>query len=345
MESDKNQRGHTIRVVVVDNTRIHTQLLADALRRDAGLDVTSTEPNSQALFATIELHRPDVLLISSTLDEDPSRGLSVLRELHSSQPELRAVVLLDSSKDEVILGAFRAGARGIFRRHESIETLRECVRSIHQGKIWANHEELALALKALAASPTVQAVNSNGRALLSRRELEVVQSLAEGLTNQEIAARLGLSQHTVKNYLFRVFDKLGVSNRIELLFMTLSERNALSGLAENNPGAARTMIPWESISAAECEKAAADGILPAQIGLAQKIGNKNPVAAYAWYLIALEQISKATKSMLPLMGPEQIVEAERRAAEWMSRSKKRPAVSPVESEPSGLATSTAATAD
>lgn len=345
MESDKAQRGHLIRVVVADNTLIHTQLLADALRRDPGLEVTGSEPNSRALLATTEVHQADVLLISSTLEEEPNRGLAVLRELHASRPDLRAVVLLDSTKDEVILCAFRAGARGIFRRHESVETLRECIRSVHQGKIWANHEELSLALKALAASPTVQAVNANGRALLSRRELEVVQSLAEGLTNQEIATRLGLSQHTVKNYLFRVFDKLGVSNRIELLFMTLSERNGLAGISENGGASSGgTSVPWENASLAECEKGAAEGLLSAQLALAQKAGNKNPIAAYAWYLIAVGQISRATKTMLAHMDPEQIVEAERRAAEWIHRSKKRSATL-VEQESSRLPTSTAATAD
>jgi len=66
-------------------------------------------------------------------------------------------------------------------------------------------------------------VNGNGLSLLSRREMEVVRCLAEGLTNREIAERLQLSQHTIKNYLFRVFDKLGVSSRVELLFMTLNQ--------------------------------------------------------------------------------------------------------------------------
>ena len=73
------------------------------------------------------------------------------------------------------------------------------------------------------SSPTVRAVDANGLNLLSKRELEVVRCLAEGLTNREIADRLGLSQHTIKNYLFRVFDKLGVSSRLELLFMTLAQ--------------------------------------------------------------------------------------------------------------------------
>ena len=71
----------------------------------------------------------------------------------------------------------------------------------------------------------VRAVDANGLSLLSKREMDVVRSLAEGLTNREIAERLGLSQHTIKNYLFRVYDKLGVSSRLELLFMTLTQAN------------------------------------------------------------------------------------------------------------------------
>ena len=85
----------------------------------------------------------------------------------------------------------------------------------------------------------VRAVDANGLSLLSKREMDVVRSLAEGLTNREIAERLGLSQHTIKNYLFRVYDKLGVSSRLELLFMTLTQAGApqaASALASSGAG-------------------------------------------------------------------------------------------------------------
>jgi DNA-binding NarL/FixJ family response regulator len=226
MQEVQDSRGEAIRVLVADDTRIHTQLLAEALKRDHGLDVISSPSHSRDLIVAATLHEVEVVVISANLDEEPLRGFEVLRELRAKRPQVQAIVLLDSSKREAIVQAFRAGARGIFSRHESIETLSKCVRSVHQGQIWANSQQMSFAVEALAASPTVRAVDANGLNLLSKRELDVVRSLAEGLTNREIAERLGLSQHTIKNYLFRVFDKLGVSSRLELLFMTLSQAGA-----------------------------------------------------------------------------------------------------------------------
>ena len=226
MQSTLNPGGQAIRVLVADDTRIHTQLLADALRRDPQLEVISPPAQSSDFVAAVKLHRVNVVVLSSNLDEEPLRGFELLRELRAANPDLLAVMLLDSSKKETVLQAFRAGARGIFSRHDSVEILSKCIRSVYEGQIWANSEQLSFAVEALASSPVVRAVDSNGLSLLSKRELDVVRSLAEGLTNREIAQRLGLSQHTIKNYLFRVYDKLGVSSRLELLFMTLTQAGA-----------------------------------------------------------------------------------------------------------------------
>lgn len=242
MSSSHNPGEETIRVLVADDTRIHTQLLADALRRDHQLEVVSLPPRSRDLIESVRQHKVGVVVLSSNLDEEPLRGFELLRQLRASDADIPAIMLLDSSKREAVLQAFRAGARGIFSRHDSLETLSKCIRSVYQGQIWANSQQLSFAVEALASSPEVRAVDSNGLSLLSKREMDVVRSLAEGLTNREIAQRLGLSQHTIKNYLFRVYDKLGVSSRLELLFMTLTQNGAAqpqgasTNRHENRPG-------------------------------------------------------------------------------------------------------------
>jgi two-component system nitrate/nitrite response regulator NarL len=318
-----------IRVLVADNTQIHTQLLADALKREQGLEVISADSDSHALIATAAAHKADVVLVSSNLDEEPHRAFQILRELRASHPRIRPVMLMDSSKRELILHAFRAGARGIFSRHDSIESLCKCVRSVHEGQIWANSLQMSFAVEALASSPTPRAVDANGLDLLSKREMEVVRSLAEGLTNREIAERLGLSQHTIKNYLFRVFDKLGVSSRVELLFMTLSQASPAPSLLPSLWANPANGSRHDEATLAICQKAAEQGLAAAQLALAQtysarQSGPMDLVNAYKWYLIVNEQISRAKDQINKTMTMEQVFEAEQRAAEWMRKTKKVP---------------------
>jgi two-component system, NarL family, nitrate/nitrite response regulator NarL len=309
-----------IHVLVADNSLMHTQLLGDALKRDKCLRVISSSSNTKSIVeATLE-HHFDVLLISSNMEEQPDRGLELLRDLCESRPTLRAVVLLDSPQAELILEAFRAGARGVLTRFESVQTLSKCVRCVHDGQIWASSEQISLALGALASAHTVHA-SGRGLSLLSKREIEIVQSLAEGLTNREIAQRLGLSQHTVKNYLFRVFDKTGASNRMELLFMLLGPNSSThSPLNELSKADSPAELP-DAVRMAEYQQAAERGVLVAQLLLAQfllyrKATPDDTVEAYKWYLIAKNQILQASKALGQTLTVEQLLHAEQFAANW-----------------------------
>src|SRR5579872_1308432 len=316
------QSGATDRVcvLVADNSPIHTQLLAEALKRDRALEVTTADSGVEGLLAAVSKRNVDVVVISSNLDEQVNKGFEVLRQLRAANRNLRSVVLLDSSKEEIVLEAFRAGARGIFGRHGSLDALSKCIHCVHQGQIWGNSEEMSLVLEALASAPSVRAVDANGMDLLSKREKEVVQCLAEGLSNREIAERLGLSQHTVKNYLFRVFDKLGVSSRVELLFMTLSQANGSHPALVD--AAARENHAETAVHA--CTKAAEGGQAAAQIALAEICSSRRTprdlADAYMWYLIADQQVSAARKNLSRLLTPEQVLEAEQRAALWLGKS-------------------------
>ena len=351
MAFEQHSVQETIRVLVSDNTQIHTQLLADALRRDRGLRVVGSPSHSRDLIAAATAHNIEVAVISCNLDEEPLRGLEVLREMRNSRPEIRAVVLLDSSKREVVVESFRAGARGVFSRHDSLETLCKCVRQVHAGQIWGNSEQMAFAVEALAASPSVRAVSADGLSLLSKREMDVVRCLAEGLTNREIADRLGLSQHTIKNYLFRVFDKLGVSSRLELLFLTLTQPAAYQparplafGVPPNahlNGSSQASLLAW-------CQEAAEKGIPTAQVALAQMYWHgknvaKDTVSAYMWYLISertshelKDEIGLAKRKLADLLTTEEMVAAQKKAAD---RFKKTPKPAPAGAAPLGRVSS------
>ena len=212
----------TVRVLVADNNVIHTELLAQAIGKDRHIRVVELSTSCQEARRGALHANPDVLLISETLDQRPGGGLEVVREIRNTHPEMKSIVLLDCSKPEKVVEAFRAGAKGIFCRNQAIKMLCKCILAVFQGQIWANSSELSFSLEALSATPSLCSTNVGGFSVLSDRERDVVRCVAEGLANREIAMRLNISQHTVKNYMFRIFEKLGVSSRLELLFLAMS---------------------------------------------------------------------------------------------------------------------------
>ena len=216
------QETRPIRVLVADNSAIHSELLSEALGRDRRFTVVGSATNSTEIHHHARQSMPDVLLISASLDDKPEGGLDVLAESRAAHPRLKTVVLLESPKREIIIQAFRLGARGVFSRNSPVKVLGKCISCVQGGQIWASSQELGFLLEALAVTPAVRPVDSVGLNQLSARELEVVNCLAEAMSNQEIAQRLKLSRHTIKNYMFRIFNKVGVSSRVELLFYALS---------------------------------------------------------------------------------------------------------------------------
>jgi len=319
-----------IRVLVMDGSFIHTQLLSEALRRDQGLEVSSCDSAQAAVSARVQ-GTFDVLLISANLVEQPYRGLEVLRELRAARPQMRAIVLLDPTNSEAVLDAFRAGAKGVFSCDESVDKLCKCIRCVHKGQIWANARETTLALEALASAPALHAVDANGLNLLSKREMEIVQCVAEGLTNREIADRLGLSRHTIKNSLFRIFDKLGVSNRLELLLMTLSRDCNPQSMFSSFLRSCKNGILQDDCTLEECQQAAEQGSPVAQLLLAQLYATRNDprdiILAYKWYSIAIAQLSQSTKKLKKMMTAKQRSHVEEMTADWLKRSPKIPAAS------------------
>jgi len=136
---------------------------------------------------------------------------------------IRIIVLIDADEHELVVNAFRSGARGVFCRTGSSKELRKCIQRVHEGQIWANSAQMERIVDALMQTPRLSAMYSKDISVLSKREEQVCQLAAVGLSNREISRKLELSEHTVKNYLFKIFSKLGISTRIELVLYALSQ--------------------------------------------------------------------------------------------------------------------------
>lgn len=199
---------------------MNTQLLVDALARDPQFHMIDSPSSAAAILNLIKREKPHVVLISAKLGDNYLGGFDLARDVRAQSPAPRVVMLLDSSERTGVIEAFRAGAQGVFCRTEPFRLLAKCIQCVNAGQVWASSCELQFVLEALN-QPAMANLKSNGESLLSAREVDVVRCVAEGLSNREIAQRLMLTEHTIKNYLFRIFDKLGVSSRVEVVLFAL----------------------------------------------------------------------------------------------------------------------------
>ena len=216
-----------ISVIVAQSAAMAGQLLCRALTEQRRhLVVIGCTHTPKELLKQIAEHQPDVAVISSSLEGDPKGGLKVVRELRVSSPTTCPILLLDSSNPEEVINAFSAGAKGVACQTDPFEVLCKCIRCVHAGQIWADSTQLQGIFKTLAEREPARIVSAKGIPLLTKREEQIAHMVAEGLPNREISAKLGVTLYTVKNHLFRIYGKLGISNRVELVLYALSSRQS-----------------------------------------------------------------------------------------------------------------------
>lgn len=208
-----------VQVVVADSGPIQSQLLTRALRGRRDFHVSAVALEAAALRDFMRSNHADVVLLAGNHLPD----LSLLRWLRLSYPKVAPVLLVENDDRELVVNAFRAGAKGLFLFNLTpFRTLCKCITSVFRGQIWINSQQMHYVLDALAEVPTLRVVSATGRTLLTPREEQVVALVADGLSNREAAGELGLSEHTIKKYLLRIFDKLGISTRVELVLYAVS---------------------------------------------------------------------------------------------------------------------------
>ena len=221
-----------IELLVGETCRLSCELMTTALRRyPQKLSVVAAAVESTEIVNAYAAKKPDVCVISWRLKDGASAGLAATRQLHAMHETARILLLLDSPEREVVVEAFRAGALGIFSRDESFGELCKGIEKVHSGQISATNEQLQYLVESLAgkgAPGSTPITDAKGATLLTPREQSLVDLVAQGRTNRDISRELNLSEHTVRNYLFRIFNKLGTSNRLELALYAINQKEASS---------------------------------------------------------------------------------------------------------------------
>jgi DNA-binding NarL/FixJ family response regulator len=212
-----------IGVLIVDSNEIERQLLVSALRRHADLKIASCKFDSTEIEAEITSFTPDVTVLNVQISRNDDADLGVIRTLNLAHPEISQILLLENYNRDLVVNSFRSGAKGLFcLADHPFRMLCKCIHQVYAGQVWANAEQLRYLLESVSQVPSLRMVNASGIKLLTPREEQVVALIADGLSNREIARELNLSEHTVKKYLFRIFDKLGISSRVELVLYAMS---------------------------------------------------------------------------------------------------------------------------
>lgn len=219
--------GGSIGVLIADADRMSANLIADGLTRGrSDIAVLAVSSTANETLRELEKHQPDIALINAHLEDGQLQGYHVLPYLQLLAPKTTAIMLIPGSERDLVVDAFRGGARGVFCRLESIKLLSKCIRTVHEGQIWADTRNLAFILEFLTELKPLRLVKPGGGITrLTPREAEVVHLLAEGLSTREIGQKLGLTEHTIRNYLSAIYDKVGVSSRVELALYAVARED------------------------------------------------------------------------------------------------------------------------
>ncbi len=212
-----------IRIVVADDHPVVRFGVTNMLQNEPGFEVVGeAEDGDDAITQTLELE-PDILLLDLAMPRLP--GLEAMRAIMTKSPRVKIVMLTSTISTQQIIEALQIGARGIVLKDSVAGDLSQALRAVLSGDYWIGGERVANLLKALhELQAQAAAIPERKTYGLTPRELEVVSCIVEGCSNRDIAKQFTISEETVKRHLSNVFDKTGVSTRLELALFSIAHK-------------------------------------------------------------------------------------------------------------------------
>jgi len=212
--------GKSIRILVIDDHVLYRESLVAVLNKEKDLEVVGQASTVEEIKTRLAESKPDVVLCEVNLPGQ--NGLDLLREVPALSPATRIIVLSDGEIANDVVDVMRGGARGFLDKLSPVELFLKCIRKVHTGEIWLNGRLTEAVLHAFGAHQPLSKLD--GKAELSRREMEVISLVVQGYKNRDIGQKLFISEKTVKNHLSAIFNKLGVADRLELTLYAFERR-------------------------------------------------------------------------------------------------------------------------
>jgi DNA-binding NarL/FixJ family response regulator len=203
-----------IRVLVVEDHVLFRKALIQLLRSGPDFEVAGEAGNGREALQQATALRPDVTLMDLGLPE--MDGLEATRRIKAAWPEARIVILTASDADEMLFEAIRSGAQGYLLKEVDAETFHRTLRAVARGEAYLPGSLAAKVLAEFARPAGTGGAAGRNASLLSLREEEVLENIALGKTNKEIAAILGIAENTVRNHLRHILKKLHLTNRVQV---------------------------------------------------------------------------------------------------------------------------------
>jgi len=215
---------HRTRILIADDHPVFRQGLISVFRNQKEFTIVGEATDGRQALKLIEELHPDIVLLDLMMPR--MTGLETLRELSNSRHPVRTILLTASIAKEQIAQALQLGARGIVLKDAPTDVLFKSIHAVITGKFWVGESSVNDLVEILHTylpqPPGDGAKNSRKTFGLTARELDVVESIVSGFTNREIAGKYSISEQTVKHHLRNIFDKVGVSNRLELALFAIN---------------------------------------------------------------------------------------------------------------------------
>src|SRR5580700_8010143 len=211
------QPGPEVRVILADSQAIYRVGMRKVFGPESGVAVVSEADNLQGLQDTVQRIPADVLLLEGAMITGTANAVPAIVRL---APDLKIIVQAASSDESHTVDLYRRGVRGIIPRSISPDLLVKCVRKIAVGETWIDNQSVTWVIEAYR-SQAGNLSNSRNQPRLNQKEMLIIAGITQGKRNKEIAYQLGTTEQVVKNYLRKIYDKLGVSDRLELALYCL----------------------------------------------------------------------------------------------------------------------------